>query len=53
MTDYLDFKGLCRIFYGDAVVVEDDWDRDYEPDPDHYVKAAKEDAFLEELGEDD
>lgn len=47
---YLNFDEICHLFYGDNVpkdAIEDDWDRDYEPDPDLKVKAAKEDALID------
>ena len=46
----LNFDEICHLFYGDNVPqdgIEDDWDRDYEPDPDLQVKAAKEDALID------
>ena len=48
--DMLNFDEICHLFYGDNVpqdAIEDDWDRDYEPDPDLQVKAAKEDALID------
>lgn len=46
MTNYLDFEGLCKMFYGDNMPPEA-VEEDYEPDVDLQVKAMKEDALID------